>query len=240
MIVWRPHHQRGHANHGWLDSWHSFSFADYYDPDHMGISDLRVINDDRIAPGGGFPLHPHRDMEIITYLLEGAVSHRDSMGNETTISQGEIQRMRAGTGVRHSEYNASSSEPLHLLQIWIVPEESGLTPDYAEMVLDQGAMTGALLPIVSRDGRDGSLTIAQDITIYATRLRPDDRIEVADNQRLRYLHLARGELLLNGEPMVAGDAATICDEPIILEGGSGEEAAEALLFDLRRERDAMA
>src|SRR3954464_13003830 len=214
MIELRKSASRGHANHGWLDSYHSFSFADYHDPDHMGFSSLRVINEDVVQPGQGFGTHGHRDMEIITYILDGALEHKDSMGNGSVIRPGDVQRMSAGTGVRHSEFNASSDEPVHLLQIWIEPEVNGIAPGYEEKHFDPASRRGHLRLIASRDGRDGSVTIHQDAAVYAALL---DGSEAArhphEAERKTYLHVARGSVAVNGTALTAGDAIKISGEP---------------------------
>lgn len=229
MIRLRPHAERGHFDHGWLDTWHSFSFGDYFDPEHNGYSALRVINDDRIAGGGGFPAHPHSNMEIVTYVLEGALAHRDSLGHGSTILPGDVQRMSAGRGIRHSEFNASQDEAVHLLQIWLLPQEQNLDPGYEQKSFGPGAKRGRLCLIASPDGRDGSVTIHQDARIYAALLGHGEPVahRPADGRRC-YLHVARGALSLNGIPMAGGDGARIENEPEIrLEGN-----AELLLFDL--------
>ena len=232
MITIRKSHTRGHANHGWLDSWHTFSFADYYDPKYMGFSSLRVINDDRIAAGAGFPTHPHRDMEIITYLMEGALEHKDSMGTGSVIRPGDVQYMSAGTGVTHSEFNASDSEPIHLLQIWIKPNRTGLTPNYEQKTFSAAEKQGQLRLVVSPDGRDGSITIHQDAYLYAGLLSQGDKVshDFAPG-RSAYLHVARGEMELNGQHLTAGDSAAITSESSIQL--STDKAAEILLFDLQ-------
>lgn len=231
MIQLRKASERGHANHGWLDTWHSFSFADYYDPQHMGFSVLRVINDDRIAPGAGFPTHSHRDMEIITYLLQGSLAHKDSMGNGSVIRPGEIQRMSAGSGISHSEFNASESEEAHLLQIWIEPKENGITPSYEQKSLPVAGNNAQLNLLASPDGQDGSVIIHQDVRLYATHLQEHEEVAYSlPAGRRAYLHLARGKLKLNGLELEAGDGAKILDENInILSTAAG---SEALLFDL--------
>ncbi len=231
MIEVRKADQRGHANHGWLNAYHSFSFADYYDPQHMGYGSLRVINEDRVQPGKGFGTHGHRDMEIITYILEGALEHKDSMGNGSVIRPGDVQRMSAGTGVRHSEFNPSQSEPVHLLQIWIEPDAAGIQPGYEEKRFDAASKRGRLLLIASRDGRDGSVTIHQDAAVYAGLF---DGAESAAFQlaqaRRAYVHVARGHLSVNGKQLSAGDAMKVSGESrITFEGGDN---AEILLFDL--------
>jgi len=232
MITIRKSHERGHANHGWLDSWHTFSFADYHDPKYMGFSSLRVINDDRIAAGAGFPTHPHRDMEIITYLLEGALEHKDSMGTGSVIRPGDVQHMSAGTGITHSEFNASDSEPIHLLQIWIKPNRTGLTPSYEQKTFSADEKQGRLRLVVSPDGRDGSVTIHQDAYLYASLLNQGEQAshELAPG-RSAYLHVARGEMEINGQRLTAGDSAAITGEHSI--HLSTDKAAEILLFDLQ-------
>jgi len=231
MIEIRKAGERGHANHGWLDTWHSFSFADYFDPEHMGFSVLRVINDDRIAPGGGFPSHRHRDMEIITYLLHGSLEHKDSMGNGSVIRPGEIQRMSAGTGVMHSEFNASSTERVHLLQIWIEPEQRGIAPSYEQKVFPASEKRHRLRLVASPDGKDGSISINQNARLYATLLGAgEDVTYVPPAARRSYVHLAKGRLAINGIELEAGDGAKIVDENIKLLGMAA--GSEALLFDL--------
>ena len=231
MIQIRPGQERGHANHGWLDSFHSFSFADYYDPDHMGYSVLRVINEDRVEPGAGFPTHGHRDMEIVSYVLDGALEHKDSMGNGSVIRPGDVQRMSAGTGVRHSEYNASQEEPAHFLQIWILPKTNGIAPGYEQKYFEPAQLAGRLRVVASPDGRDGSVTIHQDAVLYATKL--DGATEVTHALapgRRSYVQVARGRVSVNGQPLAAGDGVRIEHEPVVrLENG---QAAEVLVFDL--------
>lgn len=231
MILIRKAHERGHADHGWLNTWHTFSFADYYDPEQMGYSSLRVINDDRVAPGAGFPTHPHRDMEIVTYVLSGALEHKDSMGNGTVIRPGEVQRMSAGTGIRHSEFNASPSEEVHLLQIWIEPDRSGLTPSYEQKFFDAAEKLGKLRLVASPDGSDGSVTLHQDAKLYAGLIDSDHPIEHAlPPGRRAYLQVASGAVSLNGKALEAGDGARIEEEAKIhLESYN---TAEILLFDL--------
>ena len=231
MIQARNSADRGHADHGWLDSFHSFSFADYFDPAHVHFSVLRVINEDRVAPGAGFPTHGHRDMEIVSYVLAGALEHKDSMGNGSVIRPGDVQRLSAGTGVRHSEFNASTSEPVHFLQIWILPEANGIAPGYEQKHFSPADLTGRLRLIAAPDGRDGAVTIHQDALLYATKL--DDAMRVSHTLaagRRAYVHVARGRVALNGTPLAAGDGARIEHEPVIeLAAGVG---AEVLLFDL--------
>jgi redox-sensitive bicupin YhaK (pirin superfamily) len=231
MISLRKAGERGHADHGWLDSWHSFSFADYHDPAHMAFGPLRVINEDRVQPGMGFGTHGHRDMEIVSYVLDGELSHQDSMGNGSTIVPGDVQRMSAGRGVRHSEFNASKTVPVHFLQIWIEPARAGIDPGYEQKHVSAAAKRGQLRLIASPDGRDGSVTVHQDTTIHAVLLDGAEaaRHELAAGRRA-YVHLARGNVRVNGTPLAAGDAAMIEDETaIVLDRG---QAAEVLLFDL--------
>jgi hypothetical protein len=231
MLTVRKAEDRGHANHGWLDTWHTFSFADYYDPLHMGFGALRVINDDKVAPGQGFGMHGHRDMEIITYVLEGALEHKDSMGNGSIIRPGNVQRMSAGTGVRHSEFNPSRAERVHLLQIWIEPRITGVRPGYEEKEFGAAEKKGRLRLIASPDGRDGSVTIHQDASVYASMLDVGDAVthRLAPGRR-GYLHVARGLLEVNGKALKGGDGARIENEASIELKGARE--AEALLFDL--------
>ena len=225
MIHVRKAAERGHFNHGWLDTYHTFSFADYYDPGFMGFRDLRVINEDRVAPGTGFGRHGHRDMEIVTVVLEGALAHRDSMGTGAEIRPGEVQRMSAGTGVLHSEMNASESEPVHFYQIWLLPERQGLAPGYEQKAFPPA--DGTLQLVGSRDGRDGSVTIHQDVDLYRGEVDGALRFEFRPG-RYGWLQVARGEMTLNGNALKAGDGAAIEDERDIEIGGKGE----LLLFDL--------
>lgn len=223
--------ERGHANHGWLDSHHTFSFADYYDPNHMHFRALRVINEDRVAPGGGFPRHGHRDMEIVTYVLDGALEHKDSMGNGSVIRPGDVQRMSAGTGVQHSEYNASKEAPVHFLQIWIVPDRAGHAPGYEQRSFSREERAGKLRVVASSDGREGSVKLNQDAEIHAALLEPGASTEhaLADG-RHAWVHVAKGAIKVGGEPLRAGDAAAIDDAgKIAIEA---TEASEVLLFDL--------
>ncbi len=231
MLELRKAAERGHANHGWLDSWHSFSFADYYDPRHMGFGALRVINEDRIQPGMGFGTHGHRDMEIISYVLEGALAHKDSMGNGSTIVPGDVQRMSAGRGVMHSEFNHEPAGETHFLQIWIEPSRRGIDPGYEQKRFTPQDKRGQLRLVASSDGRDGSVTIHQDAFVYATLLDGAERVEHAlAPGRRAYLHLARGSLRANGQALAAGDALKVTDvAEVVLEQGA---QAEALLFDL--------
>ena len=231
MLTLRPARERGHADHGWLDSWHSFSFADYYDPSHMGYSVLRVINDDRIAKGGGFGAHPHRDMEIITYILDGALAHRDSMGNGSVIRPGDVQRMSAGTGVVHSEANAYEGQT-RLLQIWILPQDKGGAPGYEQIHFDDAQLRDRLRLIASPDGREGSVRIQQDAAIHAGRLNAGTKLQHRFAPgRKAYLQVARGELKLNGsQSLKEGDAVMVeAEQYLDLEALTD---AELLLFEL--------
>lgn len=231
MITFRKSQERGHANLGWLDSYHSFSFAEYYDADHMNYSALRVINEDVVAGGTGFGMHPHRDMEIVTYILSGELRHQDSMGNSSVIGVGDVQRMSAGTGVRHSEFNAKTDEPVHLLQIWIAPSENGLPPSYEEKYFSPEQKNNHWCLIVSPKGHDDSVTIHQDTSIYATVLDAGTKIAVqGDVERCGYLQVVRGDVVFNGFELNAGDAVKV-------EGESKLEViarsnAELLWFDL--------
>jgi quercetin 2,3-dioxygenase len=228
MITLRPANERGHARFGWLDSHHTFSFGNYYDPRHMGVSDLRVINDDWVKPGAGFDTHGHRDMEIITYVLEGEIEHRDTMDHHTKLKAGEVQVMSAGAGVRHSEFNASREEPLKFLQIWIQPDVQGAEPRYAQK--DFSGQDGVVL-VVSADGRDGSLPIRQDASIYRLQLKQQATTFDTAPGRLYYLQVARGALSVNGVEMAAGDGATLHAEDAL--HFTVADNAEAFLFDLR-------
>ena len=231
MIRKRPAATRGHFDHGWLDTWHSFSFADYYDEAEMGWSRLRVINDDIVAPDSGFDRHGHRDMEIITYVLEGALQHDDSMGHGTVIRRPEVQRMSAGRGVMHSESNASADERVHLLQIWIEPDVRGIAPEYEQRAYVDDAKRGRWLPIATADGRDGSLRIHQDASLYATLLAAGESLEHAlAPGRRAYVHVVAGDVALNGQPFAGGDGAKIENETRLALVAYG--AAEVLLFDL--------
>ncbi|HZF30152.1 MAG TPA: pirin family protein [Gammaproteobacteria bacterium] len=231
MLDLRRADQRGHAEHGWLDSRHTFSFADYMDPKHMGFGPLRVINEDRVQPGQGFGAHSHRDMEIISYVLEGALEHKDSLGTGSVIRPGDVQRMSAGTGVTHSEFNHSKSELVHFLQIWIQPERSRARPSYEEKHFDDADKRGRLKLVGSRDGRDGSVVIHQDVALYATQLESAERVEHAlAKGRRAWIQVTRGSVRVNGETLSAGDGAAIADEPAV--AIVGEQSAEVLLFDL--------
>jgi len=231
MIKLRKSEERGHANHGWLDSYHSFSFSRYYDPEHMQYSVLRVINEDVVAPDMGFGMHPHRDMEIVTYMLSGQLRHMDNLGNGSVIRTGDVQRMTAGTGIVHSEFNASSEEPAHLLQIWLLPERNDLQPSYEEKYFDQSEKLNQWRLIASRDAREGSLLIHQDVSLFATVLEQGKSMsyELAA-ERSAYLQVARGRVDLNGEVLLAGDAAKIEGQQLI--ELQAFEDAEMLLFDL--------
>jgi redox-sensitive bicupin YhaK (pirin superfamily) len=231
MITIRRASERGHFDHGWLNTFHTFSFADYRDPAHMGFRTLRVINEDRVAPGQGFGAHRHRDMEIVSYVLEGALAHQDSMGNSGVIRPGDVQKMSAGTGVQHAEFNGSKTEPVHFLQIWILPERPGIAPGYEQKTFPEDAKRGHLRLIGSPDGRDGSVTIQQDVELYASVLDAGGEIRrVLRNGRAVWLQVARGELELNGTRLSAGDGAAITDEvELAIAGGN---RSELLLFDL--------
>ena len=231
MIGIRKSADRGVANHGWLKSFHSFSFADYYDPEHMGFGPLRVINEDRVAPGTGFGTHGHRDMEIISYVLEGELEHKDSMGNGSVIRPGNVQRMSAGKGVLHSEFNPSRTDGVHFLQIWIEPNVRGIAPSYEEKHFDAVSKRGQLRLIASPDGQDGSVTIHQDARVYAALLDGADRVSLAlAPGRRAYVHAARGTVTANGERLEAGDALKVLDtSEVILDRGAN---AEVLVFDL--------
>jgi len=231
MITVRRARDRGHAKHGWLDSWHSFSFADYYDPAHMGFGPLRVINEDRVEAGMGFGKHGHRDMEILSYVLDGQLEHRDSMGTGAVIEPGDVQRMSAGRGVLHSEFNPSFTDPVHFLQIWIEPDAAGLPPSYEQKHFPEHDKRGRLRLIASPDGAQGSVAIHQHARVYATLVDGDERIEhrLAPGRR-GYVHVARGAVEVNGVALAAGDAAALTDEAMVtLEHAA---AAEVLVFDL--------
>jgi redox-sensitive bicupin YhaK (pirin superfamily) len=233
MITLRPAAERGHARHGWLESWHSFSFADYRDPRHVHWGPLRVINDDVIAPGQGFGAHPHRDMEILTWVLSGRLAHRDSMGHGAEIVPGEMQQMSAGTGVTHSEFNPDPAAPVHLLQIWIIPSVTGVPPRYAQTRFDEAGRRGRLCLVASPDGAGGSIPIHQDTRMFAGLFDGDEAaaLDIAAG-RLAYVHVARGRVVVNGHALSAGDALLYADEPRV-EIAGGEDA-ELLVFDLPR------
>ena len=231
MLEFRPAAQRGHADHGWLDSHHSFSFANYYNPARMGVSDLRVLNDDRVAAGGGFPPHGHQDMEILSYVLDGALQHRDSMGNSHTVRPGEIQLMRAGTGVRHSEMNASKADPVHFLQIWIVPAHTGTKPGYAQQSLDAAQLSAGFTEIA---GPEHAVQIDQDAHLLAAWPEAGAKhAQQLDAGRVYYLHVASGAVTANGQAMQAGDAAVLRDETQLQLRANAD--SQVLLFDLRPE-----
>ncbi|NWG73998.1 MAG: pirin family protein [Rubrivivax sp.] len=233
MITIRKSDDRGYADHGWLRSFHSFSFADYYDPAHMGFGNLRVINEDRIAPGTGFGTHGHRDMEIVSYVLDGALAHQDSMGHGTSITPGEVQRMTAGTGVRHSEFNHAADRETHFLQIWILPSRAGLEPGYEQKRFGDADKRGRLKLVAAPDGRDGAVTLHADASIRAGLFDGDEAATLPiPAGRLAYVHVARGEVEVNGHALKAGDAAMLRDEAQLdIASGRG---AEVLVFDLAR------
>ena len=231
MIHIRKSDARGHANHGWLDSRFTFSFADYYDPQHIQFRTLRVMNDDRVAGGAGFPTHPHRDMEIVTYVLEGALQHRDSMGNGSVIRPGDVQYMSAGTGVTHSEFNASETETVHLYQIWMFPDHKGHKPAYGQKHFAEADKRAKLRLVISSDGREGSVKIRQDNELYATVLAPAETVKhELKPQRHAYVQVARGSVTLNGQTLETGDGAAISEEQSI--ELAGVQDAEVLVFDL--------
>jgi redox-sensitive bicupin YhaK (pirin superfamily) len=231
MITIRPSNERGHANHGWLDTYHTFSFADYHDPAHVHFRTLRVINEDRVAPAQGFGTHPHRDMEIITYVLDGALEHKDSTGGGGVIRPGMVQAMSAGTGVTHSEFNHSKTDEVHLLQIWILPERKGLQPRYEEKTFAPDALKDTLRLIASRDGRDGAITVFQDVELFASRLGAGKSVEhKLGDGRHAWLQVARGALTLNNTKLRAGDGAAVTQETALKI--SANEPSEFLLFDL--------
>lgn len=231
MITVRKAEDRGHANHGWLDTYHTFSFANYYDPKHMGFRALRVINEDRVTPSAGFGTHGHRDMEIITYVLEGALEHKDSIGNGSVIQPGDVQRMSAGTGIMHSEFNHSKTEPVHLLQIWLLPERNGLPPSYEQQNLSPAKTPGKLHLVAAKDGREGVVTVHQDVDLYAAFLKKGDRIShTLKPQRHAWVQVARGAITLNGMALDTSDGAAISNETeVVIEA---TKDAEILLFDL--------
>ncbi len=231
MLALRKAEDRGHADHGWLNSYHTFSFAGYYDPQHLGVSNLRVINDDTVAPNGGFATHGHNDMEIISYVLEGALEHRDSMGTGSVIRPGDVQRMSAGTGVTHSEYNHSASEPVHFLQIWLQPNALGVEPSYEQRHFPLEDRRGRWVLLVSPDGRDGSIATHQDALMFGTLLAPGETLDYRfDATRCGYLHLARGKLQVGDAVLEQGDGLKIMQQERL--ELKGIEDAEVLLFDL--------
>lgn len=231
MIALRKSGERGFADHGWLKSFHTFSFAGYYDPKHMGFGPLRVINEDRVAPGEGFGTHPHRDMEIISYVLDGALEHKDSMGTGSVIRPGDVQRMSAGTGVLHSEYNASEKDKVHFLQIWIEPSKNGIPPSYEQKFFAPEEKRGKLRLVASPDGRDGSVKVHQDAQLYAALVNGDERVAYTlAPGRKAYVHVARGSVTVNGQLLGSGDALKATGESeVVIEKGDN---AEVLLFDL--------
>lgn len=231
MITIRPSAERGYANHGWLQSFHSFSFSNYYDPNHMGWGNLRVINEDFIAPGQGFGTHGHRDMEIISYVVEGALAHKDSMGNVESINPGEVQRMSAGTGVRHSEFNYEKEQVTHLLQIWILPSQEGIEPSYEQKVFPDADKQGQLRLVASPDGAQGSVTIHANASMYVGLFDGDAsaQLPIAPGRKA-YVQVVKGPINVNGHVLQAGDAALFDHEPlVVLKDG---QAAEVLVFDL--------
>jgi redox-sensitive bicupin YhaK (pirin superfamily) len=230
MLTLRPAADRGRTRLDWLDSRHTFSFGDWHDQAHMGFRALRVINDDRVAPGAGFPAHGHADMEILSYVLEGALEHRDSVGTRSVIRPGDVQRMSAGTGVRHSELNASRAEPVHFLQIWIVPDHRGHAPGYEQKTVPEAERRGCLRLVVSGDGRDGSVTLHQDVELWTGVLAEGERAELAlAPERHAWVHVARGAATVNGQALGEGDGAALSDErAVTIEGRGGE----VLVFDL--------
>ncbi len=231
MIRILKSHDRGQANHGWLDSRFTFSFADYYHPEHVQFRTLRVMNDDHIAGGGGFPTHPHRDMEIVTYVLEGALAHKDSMGNGSVIRPGDVQYMSAGTGVAHSEFNASATEPVHLYQIWMFPDKKNYQPTYGQKHFSDAEKRGQLRLLVSPDGRDGSVKIRQNNELFATVLAPGESVRHSiQPDRHAYVQVARGRIALNGKELETGDGAAISQERSLQL--TGVQDAEVLLYDL--------
>jgi redox-sensitive bicupin YhaK (pirin superfamily) len=231
MMVIRPGAARGHFDHGWLDTYHTFSFASYHDPQHMGFRSLRVINEDSVKPGEGFGTHAHRDMEILTWVLEGALEHKDSMGNGSIIRPGDIQRMSAGTGVTHSEFNPSRDEPVHLLQIWLLPRQRGLSPGYEEKGFPPETRRGGLRLIAARDGRAGAVTIHQDADLWTALLEPGESVRhILEAGRHAWLHVAAGSVAANGMALRAGDGAAISDEKVV--EVTARDRSEILLFDL--------
>jgi redox-sensitive bicupin YhaK (pirin superfamily) len=231
MLTIRKAEERGHASHGWLDSHHTFSFADYHDPRHMGFGPLRVINDDRVAGGGGFPPHGHRDMEIISYVIEGALEHRDSMGNGSVIKPGDVQRMSAGTGVTHAEQNASKTEPVHFLQIWIQPARPGVAPGYEQKLFGEDDKRGTLRLVASPDGVDGSLRVQQDVRMYASIVERGARVQhTITHGRKGWLHVVTGTVSVNDRALTAGDGLAIEGEEALTV--QSDARGEILLFDM--------
>ncbi len=231
MLSVRKAGERGHFDFGWLDTKHTFSFGEYYDPAHMGFSILRVINDDRVAPDTGFPTHPHRDMEIVTYVLDGALAHKDSLGNGSTILPGDVQRMSAGTGIRHSEYNASPDKPVHLLQIWLMPGQRGIAPGYEQKMFDAASKKDRLRLVASPDGAEGSVTVHTDARIFASILGKQAKVDYAPPAgRSAWLHVARGAIEVGGTSLKEGDAIATTGEALDIRGVADE--TDFLLFDL--------
>ena len=231
MITIRRSEDRGHANHGWLDSYHTFSFADYFDPDYQGFGHLRVINQDRVEPGKGFQTHGHRDMEIVSYVLDGTLEHKDSMGHGSQMRPGDVQLMSAGTGVTHSEFNASGTDPLHFLQMWIIPRERGTTPRYEQRNFPEAERTGQLRLVVSPDGEADSVRIGQDARLFAGLLEPDQQVaHSVPNDRAGWLQVARGRLSINGQPLGPGDGAAIHDESKLTI--TGLESTEFVMWEI--------
>jgi hypothetical protein len=232
MIFVRKASDRGHTDAGWLDSWHTFSFGGYHDPGYMGFRALRVINDDRVVPGAGFGTHPHRDMEIISYVVAGGLEHKDSIGTGSVIRPGEVQRMSAGTGIRHSEYNASKSEPVHFLQVWILPERAGIAPGYEQKAFSAAERTDRLRLVADRQGTDGALTVHQDIRLYAATLSPGSALTVTvPPARYGWLQVVQGSATLQGHALQAGDGVALAEEHLPLELATSD-GAEVLFFDL--------
>ena len=233
MLTLRKAQDRGYADHGWLKSFHSFSFADYFDAAQVGFGNLRVINEDRIAAGTGFGTHSHRDMEIVSYVLEGALGHKDSIGNGATIVPGEVQRMSAGSGIAHSEFNHAADQTTHFLQIWLLPNRLGITPGYEQKAFADADKRGRLRLVASPDGRDGSVTIHADAQMYAGLFGDDERTELAlDPKRVAYVQVLRGQVRVNGQPLGAGDGAKLDGETrLVVDQG---RAAEIIVFDLAR------
>ena len=233
MIKVRRSEERGHASHGWLDTYHTFSFADYYDPKFMGFRSLRVINEDRVAPGGGFGRHGHRDMEILTYVLEGSLAHKDSMGHQQTLGQNEIQRMSAGTGVMHSEFNGSKDDPLHFFQIWIEPASDGKPPSYEQISFDPKEKENKLKRLAGPAGENGAARINQDAHVFVAELAKGAEIPYdLGSNRAAWVHVIRGEVVVNGVALYTGDAAAVTAEQRLILRGGDAEPSEILLFDL--------
>jgi redox-sensitive bicupin YhaK (pirin superfamily) len=231
MFQVRKAERRGHFDHGWLDTYHTFSFGDYYDPAHMGFRSLRVINDDRVQPGRGFGMHGHRDMEIVTYVLEGELAHKDSLGSGSVLRAGELQRMTAGTGVRHSEFNPSATVPVHLYQIWLLPERQGLTPSYEQLAVAAAEKQGRFRLVAAPDGTDGAMTIHQDARLYLAALEPGQAVtHPLANGRSAWLQVLRGRVELGGHDLAAGDGVAVTDEDAVAVRAA--DPSEVLLFDL--------